>query len=125
VSTISSIFVLFDPGIEVTAVEMHAAAYPHDGQFALKNEMLHGLFAAAKVDSRVLDVEQRGLDAGRWSTPDSSGLIFAITLSAMASTRLSSSGSCMVFGLGAKRSGRRLTPGSLLFTTPGKSPPYI
>jgi hypothetical protein len=26
---ISSIFVLFDPGIEVTPVEMHAAAYPH------------------------------------------------------------------------------------------------
>ena len=50
-------------------IQMHAAAYPNDWQFPLKNEVLHGLLAAAQINSCFLDAEQSGLDAGRWSTP--------------------------------------------------------
>jgi hypothetical protein len=61
-----SIFILFDPRIEVSAMQMHSASHPHHGEITLEDEVLNGLLGTPQIDGSLLDVQQDWLNVG-WS----------------------------------------------------------
>jgi len=60
-----SIFILFNPRIQISAMQMHPASHPHYGEIALENQVLNGLLCASQIHRSLLDVQQNGLNIGR------------------------------------------------------------
>jgi hypothetical protein len=59
------ILILFDPRIEVSAMQMNPASHPHDRKIALEDEVLNRLLGSSQIDGSLLYVQQDRLNVGR------------------------------------------------------------
>ena len=53
-----SILVLFNPSIEIAAMEVNPSSLPNHRQFLLENEVLNRLLRAAQVNGRLFHIQQ-------------------------------------------------------------------